>query len=189
MEITPKLSHHNKKFGLMFIFKLLKCEICHNAIIIIPLINISKNVSIHESMFKSFVLFFFFASLCKYSLDILYVTYKNALCYLYIQYHYFLECLQMEQINVSRGGSRAAAASKMERFVIMVNGFQLLTFITKPSNLDVAVTLDPPLVTAQSSKVQRYFASISENWPQTITFNQLIRFCHEDSIYNHREFV
>ena len=97
----------------------------------------------------------------------------------------------MEQINVSRGGggSRAATASKMERFVTIVNGFQPLTIITKPSNLDVAATLDPPLVTAQSSKVQRYFASISENWPQTITFNQLIRFCHEDSIYNHTEFV
>ena len=79
MEITPKLSHHYKKFGLMFIFMLLKCGIYHNAIIIIPLINISKNVSIHESMFKSFVLFFFFASLCKYSLDIKYVNAQNLL--------------------------------------------------------------------------------------------------------------
>ena len=63
----------------MFIFMLLKCGIYHNAIIIIPLINISKNVSIHESMFKSFVLFFFFASLCKYSLDIKYVNVQNLL--------------------------------------------------------------------------------------------------------------
>ena len=58
----------------------------------------------------------------------------------------------MEQINVSRGGSRAATASKMERFVTIVNGFQPLTIITKPSNLDVAATLDPPLVTAQSTR-------------------------------------
>ena len=36
---------------------------------------------------------------------------------------------------VFRGGSRAAATSKMERFVIIVNGFQ-----------DVAAVLDPPLV-------------------------------------------
>ena len=44
-----------------------------------------------------------------------------------------------------KGGSRSAATSKMERFVIIVNGFQLLTIITKDSILDVAVALDPPL--------------------------------------------
>ena len=44
-----------------------------------------------------------------------------------------------------RGGSRAAATSKMERFVIIVNGFQALTIITKRSILDVAAALDPPL--------------------------------------------
>ena len=44
-----------------------------------------------------------------------------------------------------RGGSRAAAISKMEHFVIMVNGFQPLTIITKRSILDVAAVLDPPL--------------------------------------------
>ena len=43
-----------------------------------------------------------------------------------------------------RGGSRAPATSKMERFVIIVNGFQPLTIITKRSILDVAATLDPP---------------------------------------------
>ena len=47
---------------------------------------------------------------------------------------------------VIRGGSRAAATSKMERFVIIVNGFQPLTIITKRSILDVAAALDPPLV-------------------------------------------
>ena len=54
----------------------------------------------------------------------------------------------MEKIEtlVYRGGSRAAAASKMEYFVIMVNGFQPLTIITKHSILDVATSLDPPLV-------------------------------------------
>ena len=34
----------------------------------------------------------------------------------------------------------------MERFVIIVNGFQPLTIITKRSILDVAAALDPPLV-------------------------------------------
>ena len=33
----------------------------------------------------------------------------------------------------------------MERFVIIVNGFQPLTIITKRSILDVAAVLDPPL--------------------------------------------
>ena len=48
-----------------------------------------------------------------------------------------------------RGGSRAAATSKMECFVIIVNGFEPLTVITKHSILDIAVVLDPSL-----SKVQ-----------------------------------
>ena len=43
-----------------------------------------------------------------------------------------------------KGRSMAAAASKMERFVIIVNGFQQLTIITKRSILDVAVALGPP---------------------------------------------
>ena len=33
----------------------------------------------------------------------------------------------------------------MKHFVIIVNGFQLLTIITKRSILDVAAVLDPPL--------------------------------------------
>ena len=41
----------------------------------------------------------------------------------------------------------AAATSKMERFVIIVNGWKPLTIITKHSILDVAAALDPPLVT------------------------------------------
>ena len=44
-----------------------------------------------------------------------------------------------------RGGSRAAATSKMECFVIIVNGFQPSTIIPKRSILDVAAVLDPPL--------------------------------------------
>ena len=45
----------------------------------------------------------------------------------------------------TRGASRAAATSKMELFVIIVNDFQPLTFIAKCSILDVAAVLDPPL--------------------------------------------
>ena len=44
-----------------------------------------------------------------------------------------------------RGGSRTATASKMERFVILVNGLKPLTIITKRFILDVAAVLDPPL--------------------------------------------
>ena len=46
-----------------------------------------------------------------------------------------------------RGGSRTASTSKMERFVIIVNGFQPLTITTKCSIFDVAAVLDPPLMT------------------------------------------
>ena len=43
------------------------------------------------------------------------------------------------------GGSRAAATAKLERFVIIDNGFQPLTIITKRFILDVAAAVDPPL--------------------------------------------
>ena len=41
--------------------------------------------------------------------------------------------------------SRAAATSKVEIFVIIINGWKPLTMITKSSTLDVAAVLDPPL--------------------------------------------
>ena len=44
-----------------------------------------------------------------------------------------------------RGGSRAAATSKMERFAIIVNGLKPLTVIKKRSLLDVAAAPDPSL--------------------------------------------
>ena len=46
--------------------------------------------------------------------------------------------------------SRAAATSKMERFLIIVNGWKLLTIITKRSILDVAAAVEPPLVNLTS---------------------------------------
>ena len=45
----------------------------------------------------------------------------------------------------SRDGSRTAATSKMEHFVIIVNGWKPLTIFTKSSILDVAAVLDPSL--------------------------------------------
>ena len=44
-------------------------------------------------------------------------------------------------MRIVRGGSRTAAISKVEHFVIIVN-----CFITKSSILDVAAVLDPSLV-------------------------------------------
>ena len=48
--------------------------------------------------------------------------------------------------HVTKGGSRTAATSKVERFVITVNDFKPLAFITKSSILDVAAVLDQHLV-------------------------------------------
>ena len=54
---------------------------------------------------------------------------------------------------IHRGGTKAAATSKMECFVIIVNGFQPLTIITKHSILDIAAALDPPLIQQDKNKV------------------------------------
>ena len=51
----------------------------------------------------------------------------------------------LHRLVVSRGGSRTGATSKMERFVMIVNGFQPLTIMTKRSVLDVAAVPDPTL--------------------------------------------
>ena len=53
--------------------------------------------------------------------------------------------IKVNNRNTSRDGSRTAAASNMEHFVIIVNGRKPLSIITKHSILDVAVVLDPPL--------------------------------------------
>ena len=47
---------------------------------------------------------------------------------------------------IIRGGYWTAATFKMELFVIIVNGWKLLTIITKLSILYVAAVLDPPLI-------------------------------------------
>ena len=52
----------------------------------------------------------------------------------------------VNNIILIRGGSRTTATSKMERFAIIVNGWKLLTIITKRSILGVAAALDPPLL-------------------------------------------
>ena len=55
-----------------------------------------------------------------------------------------------------RGGSRTTATSTMERFVIIVNGFQPLTIIIKCSILDVAAVLDPPLISSNIKNISTF---------------------------------
>ena len=52
--------------------------------------------------------------------------------------------LRQKLISI-RGGSRTAAASKVELFVVIVNGWKSLTIIAMSSTLDVTAVLDPPL--------------------------------------------
>ena len=55
-------------------------------------------------------------------------------------------------VKLNRDGSRTIATSKMGHFVIIVNGLQALTIITKRFILDVAAALDSPLL-----KMQKYY--------------------------------
>ena len=52
--------------------------------------------------------------------------------------------------TIYRRGSRTAAISKMERFVIIVNGCKPLTIITQHSIVDVAAALDALLISVGS---------------------------------------
>ena len=54
---------------------------------------------------------------------------------------------------IARGGSRTSATSKMEHFMIIVNGFKPLTITTKSTILDVAAVLDPPLIVSPKSPI------------------------------------
>ena len=57
----------------------------------------------------------------------------------------------------TRGESRTAAKSKVERFVIIVNGCKPSIIVTKRSILNVAAALDPPLTTVPVFKFRRPF--------------------------------
>ena len=66
----------------------------------------------------------------------------------------FIEDVMFFETLTIRDGSRTAATSKIESFVIIVNGFQPLAIITKRSTLDVAAFLDPSLkIVAKNFKV------------------------------------
>ena len=57
---------------------------------------------------------------------------------------YYKKYLGLQNIRI-RGGSRTDATSKVELFVMIVNGWKPLTIITKSFSLEVAAVLDPPL--------------------------------------------
>ena len=59
-----------------------------------------------------------------------------------------------------RGGSRTVATSKVELFMIIVNGWKPLTIITKSSTLDVAGILDPPLSLAISTPLHHVLRQV-----------------------------
>ena len=65
-----------------------------------------------------------------------------------------------------RGGSRTAATSKMEHFVIIVNSWKPLTITTKSSILDVAEALDPPLLLAfsQEPEIPKFSMFEDKDW-------------------------
>ena len=52
----------------------------------------------------------------------------------------------VNKIAMPVGGSRSAATSKVQRFVIINNDWNPLTIITNRSFLDVAAVIDPPLM-------------------------------------------
>ena len=54
-------------------------------------------------------------------------------------------------LYVARGGSRAAATTKMECVVIIVNGWKPLTIILKYSILVVAAAIDLSLILVQNN--------------------------------------
>ena len=85
--------------------------------------------------------------------------------YLFVIYH-----LGSYSLSIIRGGSRTAATSKMERFVIIVNGWKPLTIITKHSTLDVAAVLDPPLIIVTHSMSSAFYVLVLRN----ITFPNLL---------------
>ena len=70
--------------------------------------------------------------------------------------------------TIFRDGSRNAATSKVERFVIIANGWKPLTIITKLSILDVAAVLDPSLIVNVSKNITSSINSPNHFWSITI---------------------
>ena len=83
-----------------------------------------------------------------YFVEFIFANWKNKIKLIFVK----INCLKVNIVTQSsisnvtgRYGSRDAVTSKMEDFVIIVNGWKPLTIITKRSILDVAAALDPPI--------------------------------------------
>ena len=73
-------------------------------------------------------------------------SFQNVIVMKLVNFTYNSEDFYSDSLfNIIRGKSRPAVTFKMERFVIIVNGWKQLTIITKRYILDVAAALDPPL--------------------------------------------
>ena len=64
-------------------------------------------------------------------------------------------------ISIYKGGSRTAAPSKMEHFVIIVNGWKPLAIITKSSILDVAAVLNPSVTCSSKNANELALSSLA----------------------------
>ena len=82
----------------------------------------------------------------------------------------------------SRVGSRTVAASKMKRFVIIVNCWKPLTSITKRSILHIAAVLDPPLNRAKKLKIPKFDSndSVDENI-KDLVFKAMLKYKNRSS--------
>ena len=76
-----------------------------------------------------------------------------------------------EKPKATRHGSRTAATSKMERFVIIANGWKPLTIITKRSILDVAAVLDPLLAITKTT-ISAIFSQGLHFWNNYLEVNE-----------------
>ena len=75
-----------------------------------------------------------------------------------------IESVPVNKDAVPRGGSRTAAPSKIELFVIIVNGFQPLAIITKCSILDIAAVPGPSKVsTKETDRFKEETSKLQEN--------------------------
>ena len=70
--------------------------------------------------------------------------------------------MTLQQHFKIRGGSRTAVTSKMEHFVIIVNGWIPLTIITKLSILHVPAILDPLLTISVFKKIPFIMTKLEE---------------------------
>ena len=129
-----------KRVNIVFLKNMLICTRLWCFVLMIPIIckNIicSCYLTVSNAVFEIFSMFLIFCNLFHDNLD----DWSN------------IKIWETRKIFANvRGRSRTAATSKMKRFVIIINGFQPLTIITKRSILDVAAILDLPLNIARGN--------------------------------------